>query len=699
MNSNSTIKLLLSVCDPASDAAAADVAVELARDTRVQELSLALAQYLGSLHGEESGSHSVGGLALHCARLGRLPADDCVSDTGLRSGDTVALTTGMRFTAMPPEHSPMPAQRGARPVAPRRGGVLDLIVNAGPQAGRRVSLLPGRYALGRDPSCDVMLDDPSLSRRHLQLEVDSETVTVSDLGSRNGSTVEGRTLVGEVRLTPDDGSHVEVGRSVVTFSSAAPPTLTAGAVRNGATPFNRPPRIVEPYRAPRLQLEAPPPEASRVRLQVGAAVLPLVLGGAFAVALKQPALLLSMLLSPATLLWSYVSERRSGRRLFRQNEARYTKRLQTLAEELEQARTRESLARRAAAPDAAELAARALEMRPQLWERRPSNGDFLSLRIGVADLPAELAVETSGDREQLPAKTQELLDSYRTVPMLPVSVDLPQLGSLGLVGPEGRVDGLGMWLALQAAVLHSPRELSIAAALDPDQREQWEWLKWVPHTRVQPSPIDGPQLVGNLAATQDLLQRVAQLVSVRHWELNELRRDPNAAFAPALVLLLDEDLVEERSTVSEILEHGPAVGVYTIWLGHLQRGLPGECRAVALLDRAVARLTLIRTDGAEQIADVSADAVGRDLALQAARALASIRDTGAPGAHRQTTPSPRPRAEGVLPLHTARDGTPSATRTKAASRSEIIVTPFTWEQTHGAQLESFTQDQSAEWDM
>ena len=480
MSSDSTIKLLLSVCDPSSEASTADVTVELARDARVQELGLALARHLESLHGDSIDATE---LTLHCAHLGRLAPGDYVNDTGLRSGDTVALSAGMRFAAMPPGRSARPMLHPAMPSPSARGGIVDLIVNAGPQSGRRVSLLPGRYVLGRDSTCDVMLDDPSLSRRHLRLEVGSETVEIGDLDSRNGSAVEGRTLVGDVRLTPDDGSQIEIGRTVIMFSRLPPPTLRAGAVRNGATPFNRPPRIVNPYRTPRLQLEAPPPEASRVRLQVGAAVLPLVLGGGFAVALKQPALLLSMLLSPAMLLWSYVSERRSGRRLFRQNEARYAKRLRALAEELEQARTRESGARRAAAPDAAELIARALEMRPQLWERRPANEDFLSLRIGVADLPAKLAVETPGDREQLPAKTQELLDTYSTVPMLPVPVALPQIGSLGLVGPEGRVDGLGMWLALQAAVLHSPRELSIVAALDPDQREQWEWLSDTPRPR------------------------------------------------------------------------------------------------------------------------------------------------------------------------------------------------------------------------
>jgi S-DNA-T family DNA segregation ATPase FtsK/SpoIIIE len=696
MNFDSTIKLLLSICDPASDAHPADVIAELPRDTPVHELSEALARYVRSLHGDSIESLPVGALALHCARLGRLASGDCVCDTGLRSGDTVALAAGMRFTAMPPGRSAAPARDLALPAPSMRAGVIDLVVNAGPQAGRRVSLLPGRYVLGRDPTCDVVLDDPSLSRRHLQIEVGSEAVAISDLDSRNGSAVEGRTLVGNVQLAPDDGTHIEIGRSVITFSGATPPIPRAGAASDGSTPFNRPPRIVDPYRAPRLQLEAAPPEASRVRLQVGGAVLPIVLGAASAAILNQPALLLSMLLSPATLVWSYVSERRSGRRLFRQSEAHYVNRLEVLAEELERARTRESVARRATAPDAAELTARALEMRSELWERRPANEDFLALRIGVADLPAEFSVETPvGDREPPPTPTQELLDSYRLVPMLPVVVDLQRIGSLGLAGPEGRVDGLGMWLALQTAVLHSPRELAIAAALDPDQREQWEWLKWIPHTRVDPSPLGGPQLVGDMAATQDLLQRVAELVSVRHWELGQSHLDPASGFTSALVLFLDEDLVEERALVSEILERGPLVGVYAIWLGHLQRGLPGECRSVALLDPTVARLTFIRTDGAEQITEVAADAVGPGLALQAARALASIRDLGAPGRRIQAAAGAHQRERS--PLQTSDGDTSDDAPADPAGHSPIKVMPFTWEPTHGRD-ESLTQDRSASWD-
>jgi S-DNA-T family DNA segregation ATPase FtsK/SpoIIIE len=501
--------------------------------------------------------------------------------------------------------------------------------------------------LGRDPDCDVVLADPSLSRRHMELEIATDAVWIRDLGSRNGTAVEGRALAEGPPLSLREGDHIEVGRSVLTFTRATAPRPRLGTLSNGATPFNRPPRIRRPYRPPQLSLEPAPGEVTRARLQVGAAVLPVLLGVSSALLLRQPAMLLSMLLSPLTLIWSYVSDRRSGARTFRRSMARYTERLAILAEELERASSAETVVRRSAAPDAAELIARAVEMRPELWERRPSDADFLALRLGVTDRPAEFTVrDDPGAQAVRPAATQELLDAYRSVPMVPVVVDLPAEGSLGLVGPDRRVDGLGLWLALQTIVLHSPREVVLRAAIDLVRAEQWEWLKWAPHVRASArAGHDGEvRLAQNANVATRLQEQLAELVTTRHDEARE--RPPTAAssFAPAVVLFLDEDLVYDRALAGEIMERGPAVRVYTVWLGHIQRGLPGECGSIAQLDRDIARLTVMWGEQEEEIADVAADAVEPDLALEAARALASVRDIGARAA---PASSPRVRPAGV----------------------------------------------------
>lgn len=611
---NSGIRLFLSVRVSQIDTGV-DVMVEAEEGTRIEDLSHAFSDYLGVSGRSPLVAGPEDATALHCKRLGLLAPDQEVLEAGLRSGDELVLVTGAGFADAADGY----AAKSVR----IREGTVSLVVTAGPRAGLRIELRPGRYLLGRDPGCDIALDDPSLSRRHLEIQVEPETVNVRDLGSRNGSSVDGHPLLDDTQLTPDGGSQIEVGRSVITFSKQTIHPFEMGALEGGSMPFNRQPRIFGSYQAPSFQLEAPPPEASRVRLQVGAAILPLVLGGAFAVIFAQPALLLSMLLSPATLLWSYISERRHGRLLFQQNMTRYNKHLDELEGQLEAARAKEGAIRRASAPDASELSARALEVRPELWERRGEDEDFLTLRIGVADLPSEFTVDTH--QLSMPSRAQELLATYGTTPMVPVTVCMRRVGSMGLVGPEARVDGLGLWLVLQLAVLHSPRELSIVAAVDPDQREAWDWLKWLPHTRADPSPIDSPRLVDDIQATEEMLLEILRVMAERYEGPNG---DSSSSATAALVLFVDEDLVRERGAIGEILKRGPAVGIYTIWLGHTRRGLPGECGSIALLDQDIARLVFVKINEPEQFDDVAVDAVTADLALGVARSLASIDDTG-----------------------------------------------------------------------
>jgi len=58
-------------------------------------------------------------------------------------------------------------------------------------SSRTLNLVPGqRIRMGRDPGCELCLEDPELSREHAVLIVDAQGVTLRDLGSKNGVTVD-----------------------------------------------------------------------------------------------------------------------------------------------------------------------------------------------------------------------------------------------------------------------------------------------------------------------------------------------------------------------------------------------------------------------------------------------------------------------------------------------------------------------------
>ncbi len=66
-----------------------------------------------------------------------------------------------------------------------------LIVETGPQAGLTYVLADGDTIAGRGADCDIFLGDVTVSREHARFSAESGTLRVQDLGSTNGTYVNG----------------------------------------------------------------------------------------------------------------------------------------------------------------------------------------------------------------------------------------------------------------------------------------------------------------------------------------------------------------------------------------------------------------------------------------------------------------------------------------------------------------------------
>jgi pSer/pThr/pTyr-binding forkhead associated (FHA) protein len=73
---------------------------------------------------------------------------------------------------------------------------------------QEVDLLPGRFTLGRSTACSLTIDDPLVSREHAEILVDDDGARVRDLGSRNGTELNGELLRDAVRLRHGDRLRV-----------------------------------------------------------------------------------------------------------------------------------------------------------------------------------------------------------------------------------------------------------------------------------------------------------------------------------------------------------------------------------------------------------------------------------------------------------------------------------------------------------
>ena len=391
-----------------------------------------------------------------------LPPDGtgCLSVAGTRVASTTLLgaeplVQGVLLEVDAPAVRRTPAER-------------ELRVVGGPHAGQVHPLPLGELHLGRSADCDVRLDDPSTSRAHCRLSTGPEGVQVHDLGSANGTSVDG-VEVGPTGLLLRTGAVLRVGASRLTVAVPSAADLPVQPTGDGRLVVNRVPRLRPEPAVVRVVVPTEPAERERGPVPVLAVLAPLVLGVVMWRVTGSTTFLLFTLLSPVLVIGAVVTERRTGSRRGRRDRALWVAQRAVAEQVLADAVRADEVARRAAWPDAAELRQTALGPGPRLWERDRRDPDLLDVRLGLADLPA--GVEAEGD----------VTTATTTARDVPVVVPLATVGVLGLAGAGVR--GLGRWVLLQTAVLHSPRDLQVVVLAEPAAAPGWEWVRWLPHTR------------------------------------------------------------------------------------------------------------------------------------------------------------------------------------------------------------------------
>lgn len=150
---------------------------------------------------------------------------------------------GQSFRPTPPPSSPP-----AEPVKPASGPMASLLVRSGAMKGSRLPIRVPVVNIGRAEYNDVVLNDESVSTAHAKLQRKEGVWTLADLGSTNGTFVDGEPVQGEVPLAP--GSMVRFGQVSTMFE----PTDDAMGVAKGSGT-----RMMEPVQVPVAPAPAAPP--------------------------------------------------------------------------------------------------------------------------------------------------------------------------------------------------------------------------------------------------------------------------------------------------------------------------------------------------------------------------------------------------------------------------------------------------------
>jgi S-DNA-T family DNA segregation ATPase FtsK/SpoIIIE len=451
--------------------------------------------------------------------------------------------------------------------------------------------------------------------------------------------------------------------------------MTASTTRAAATDpatslVHRPVRAhPPPVPAGELTLAAPPTVG---RASSGLAgwlqyLVPLVASGGsvgflFAMPGPRPAWLVALVVAAAVAalaagLALRLGERRATGRARRRERARYLAHLASTAARADQLAGAQLAAAEHLHPDPPGLWT-AVSRTDRLWERRPADADFLTVRVGRGPVPLAAPVRLDGPRDplvehdpELLAAAQRLVRRATWLPDAPVSIVLGQLGVVALTGSPDRTRALARAVVCELAAFHAPDDLRILAAYPATARPAWRWMERLPHTRdpacpAGPSPgcllaETGPQLHAHL--TRELRLRPA--TSGEAGPVPGGSGGPGSLAArPHLVVIVDttEPLASGGpapgtgpapptggsflgTVVDELLERPAAAGVSVIWLAQAISGEPSELSMRVRLDDHGPATLQETTPGGRLLHGIRAEEAGVALCEAVARRLAPLK--------------------------------------------------------------------------
>ena len=505
------------------------------------------------------------------------------------------------------------------------GAVVRVV--GGLDAGLSLPVRPGRVRLGRGDEAEVRVACADVSRLHCEIDVAEDgRVTVTDLGSRNGTDVNGVRLTGPTRIGPDD---VVCAAGRVPFRVLPAEALGPVAYMNpareagpgGTLPFNRAPRVAAPATEEPVRLPEPPKRSKGQPLRISTILAPLVLAGVMVLVLKDAAYALIALFSPIIMLGTTVEDRTRGRFSFRRGKREYAARSTEAREQLAERRREQQVRMHADFPDVAELGYRATAPGLRLWERRRDAADFLKVSAGLADLTWTPPVERGRRNDQEPdAVLTEALAAAARLAQVPVPVDLSEGGVLGLEGDRAAALAAARSMLAQAATESGPADVVIAVFADEDRIADWDWTKWLPHGA---DPRSGSSRL--VAVGAEHAEVLARSLLSEYGATSAPGRDADAQRAEMAALLVVVDgaaLLEGRPCALRDLLGGRAAAVSGIVL---TRRLPALCTEVLSVSAdGSGRLRRVATG--EHVDDVLLTGMTRRRARELARALARFED-------------------------------------------------------------------------
>ena len=464
-----------------------------------------------------------------------------------------------------------------------------------------------KVVIGRSASCDISVNCKQVSNRHIELHRNGEHWHFVDLGSANGTYVDGmrknsdRIKNGDVLcfgfcslvLTGDSLSLTYAG----TVSSNIPVSAERKCVDSVDAPyphyFKQSPRLREALPNDLIELQSPPsiggkPNISWLNILLTPALTVCVmLAVCFFVTGVMTMLYFSVPMTLIGTIMSVIRYKSEKKKYIATEHLRFEKYDEYLSEQAAFIEKQVKAQRRilnSENPSVVHCLRMALDTDRTLWNRRRRDADFMTLRVGSGTIPTSISIKApkqtlSLEVDMLAQQPSQISEKYSTVDNCPILINLGHQPTCGIIGDRSTCVSIGKNLIVQAATHHSYNDLRIIVLCDEDERDDWSFCRWLPHLFDDTRSIR--YFADNQKQASKLLSYFDDVLAQRNLENRSQDHYIDTTHSPYyLFICASASLIGNHPIMKHLTSNNREIGAGAIFLFDSLSNLPKECNYI-----------------------------------------------------------------------------------------------------------------------
>ena len=218
-----------------------------------------------------------------------------------------------------------------------------------------------------------------------------------------------------------------------------------------------------------------------------------------------------------------------------------------------------------------------------LWERKTEQNDFLTVRIGIGQVPFDANIsyqveDFTMDDDNLKKELDSLIEKYRTLNNVPIGYSFAKNNITAINGVFPKYIFAVKNYLLQLMAYHSYDDLKIAVFTNKSNAERWEYMKKMPYSFSNDKQIRF--FAVNTEEMQDVSNYLSQIFDYRKSIFDESSNGKigYSSFKGYYLILIDDiDMARKIGIVEDVLESKINLGFSLLILEDKLSKIPSEC--------------------------------------------------------------------------------------------------------------------------